>query len=48
MLALDQPYDGISPVALYDAFQKFLIAEHGVGRRVLLIVDEAQNLSVRA
>jgi type II secretory pathway predicted ATPase ExeA len=48
MLALDQPYDGMSPVALYDAFQKFLIAEHGAGRRVLLIVDEAQNLSAGA
>lgn len=48
MLALDQPYDGMSSVALYDAFQKFLIAEHAAGRRVLLIVDEAQNLSVGA
>ncbi|WP_166260786.1 ExeA family protein [Marinobacter salicampi] len=45
MLSFGQPYDGLSPVALYDAFQKFLISEYKGGRRTLLIVDEAQNLS---
>ncbi|MEZ5664494.1 MAG: AAA family ATPase [Burkholderiaceae bacterium] len=45
MLAYGQPYDGLSPVARYDAFQRFLIGEYGKGRRVMLIVDEAQNLS---
>lgn len=45
MLAFRQPYDGLSAVALYDAFQKFLIGEYNAGRRTLLIVDEAQNLS---
>lgn len=45
MLAFGQPYDGLSPVARYDAFQRFLIGEYGKGRRVILIVDEAQNLS---
>lgn len=45
MLAFGQPYDGLSPVARYDAFQRFLISEYGKGRRVVLIVDEAQNLS---
>lgn len=28
-----------------DAFQDFLIAEYGAGRRVLLVIDEAQNLT---
>jgi len=45
MLAFDQPYQGLSKVALYDAFQQFLVAQYGAGRRVLLIVDEAQNLA---
>jgi general secretion pathway protein A len=44
MLAFGQPYAGLSPVALYDGFQRFLIAQYGAGKRVLLIVDEAQNL----
>jgi type II secretory pathway predicted ATPase ExeA len=44
-LALDLPYDGWSALALYDAFQRFLIKEYGAGRRVLLIIDEAQSLT---
>ena len=45
MLAFSLPYEGLSKVALYDAFQQFLVRQFGVGKRVLLIVDEAQNLS---
>jgi type II secretory pathway predicted ATPase ExeA len=48
MLAFGQPYDHLTPVARYDAFQRFLISEYGQGRRVVLIVDEAQNLSAPA
>lgn len=48
MLAFGQPYEGMSPVARYDAFQRFLIGEYSAGRRAVLIVDEAQNLSVGA
>ena len=48
MMSFGLPYDGMSSVARYDAFQQFLIKEYGAGRRVLLIVDEAQNLSVNA
>jgi len=48
MLAFDQPYEGLSQVALYDKFQKFLIQQYGQGRRVILIVDEAQNLNASA
>lgn len=48
MLAFGQPYDAISPVARYDAFQRFLISEYSQNRRVVLIVDEAQNLSAPA
>lgn len=48
MLAFGQPYSGLSQVALYDAFQRFLIEQYASGRRVLLIVDEAQNLNPAA
>ena len=48
MLAFGQPYDGLTAVARYDAFQRFLIHEYGAGRRAVLIVDEAQNLSSSA
>ncbi|QEA12473.1 ExeA family protein [Comamonas flocculans] len=48
MLAFGQPYEGMSPVARYDAFQRFLIKEYAAGRRAVLIVDEAQNLSAGA
>ena len=48
MLAYGLPFENKSPVSLYDAFQRFLIDEYGKGHRVVLIVDEAQNLSVAA
>ena len=48
LLAFDQPYEGMSEIALYEAFQKFLIESYTAGRRVVLIVDEAQNLSPSA
>ena len=46
MLSFDQPYDGLSQVALYHAFQNFLIGEYSKGHPVILVVDEAQNLSL--
>lgn len=47
LLAFDQPYDATDKVALFDRLQHFLIDEYAKGRRSLLIIDEAQNLSVR-
>ncbi len=48
MLSLGLPYEGMSEVALFDAFQRFLIDQFSVGKAVLLIIDEAQNLSADA
>jgi type II secretory pathway predicted ATPase ExeA len=48
MLAFGQPYEGLSPIARYDAFQRFLISEYSQNRRVVLIVDEAQNVNPAA
>ncbi|MBE7636404.1 AAA family ATPase [Sneathiella sp. P13V-1] len=42
--AFDQPYDGLSQVALHDRLQDFLIEQYALGKRTILIVDEAQNL----
>ena len=48
MLSLGLPYNGLSNVALFDAFQQYLIEQYGQGKSVLLIIDEAQNLSASA
>lgn len=48
MLAFGQPYANMSQVERYDRFQQFLLSEYAARRRVVLIVDEAQNLSAAA
>jgi general secretion pathway protein A len=46
LLALNQPAEPqASYVDLFGQFQAYLIAEYAAGRRVILIFDEAQNLS---
>ena len=44
-LAFDLACDGKDDAALYRIFVEFVTREHGAGRRAVLIVDEAQNLS---
>ena len=44
-LAFDLPHQGKDKVALYRDFMDFIIREYGQGRRTVLIVDEAQNMS---
>jgi len=49
LMALDQPVGpDQSYVDLFSRFQSFLISEYASGRRVVLIFDEAQNLSIEA
>jgi len=49
MLALDQRSEpGETYVDLFSRFQSYLIAQYAAGRRVMLIFDEAQNLSREA
>lgn len=43
-MAFGLEYKSKDPVDLYDSFVQFLAAEHTMRRRVILIVDEAQNL----
>lgn len=46
LLALGQPVEpGSHYVDLYGQFQAYLVAEYAAGRRVVLIFDEAQNLT---
>ncbi len=45
LLAFDQEYKSDSRVELYDWFMNFLRTEHNAGRRVVLVIDEAQNLA---
>lgn len=47
LMALGQPFDTSSYVGLFKEFQDFLIDEYGRGRHVVLIIDEAQNLSAQ-
>ncbi|MES9962311.1 MAG: AAA family ATPase [Candidatus Sedimenticola sp. 20ELBAFRAG] len=45
LMAFDQPYKGMGKVELYEAFYDFLLGEYSNKRDVVLIIDEAQNLS---
>ncbi|MEM9207985.1 MAG: AAA family ATPase [Pseudomonadota bacterium] len=44
-LGVALPADRDSPMALVDALNRFLLDAHARGRRIILLVDEAQNLS---
>ena len=44
-LAFDLPHQGRDKVQLYHDFMEFIIQEYAEGRRTVLIVDEAQNMS---
>ncbi len=49
LMALGQrPPSEVSYVDLFATFQDFLIAEYAQGRRVVLIFDEAQNMTVES
>lgn len=45
MMSFGQKFETQSNVALYRDFQNFLVDEYAKRRRVILVVDEAQNLS---
>jgi general secretion pathway protein A len=48
LLAFGQNFDQTSNVAVFRDFQHFIIGQYALGKRSILIVDEAQNLSVQA
>ena len=46
LMAFDQDFEGDSYVGLHKKFNSFLAEQHSLGRRTVLIIDEAQNLGV--
>ncbi|MEZ5929352.1 MAG: AAA family ATPase [Parvularculaceae bacterium] len=46
LMGFGQPFAGKSHVELFEQLQQFFISEYAQGRRVILIIDEAQNLSI--
>lgn len=48
LMAFDQDFESQSYVGLYNNLKKFLIKQHELGKRTVLIVDEAQNLGSEA
>ena len=48
MMALDQAFEDELYVVLFRRFQDFVVDAYARGRRVVLIIDEAQNLGVTA
>lgn len=48
LMAYGLEYKERTKVEIYDEFVKFLIEEYRQGRRVVLIIDEAQNMGARA
>jgi len=45
LMSFGQPFESGSHVALFSQLQQFFISEYAQGRRIVLIIDEAQNLS---
>jgi len=45
LMGFNQPFSGLNHVESFQALQSFFIQEYGEGRRCVLIIDEAQNLT---
>jgi general secretion pathway protein A len=48
LMSLGQDFEGDSYVGLYKRFQSYLDQQEAIGRRTVLIIDEAQNLGAAA
>lgn len=46
LMGFGEPFAGKTHVELFSQLQSFFISEYAKGRRVVLIIDEAQNLSI--
>lgn len=46
LMGFGEPYAGKSHVEMFSQLQNFFIREYARGKRVVLIIDEAQNLSI--
>jgi len=48
LLAFGMPSEGGDKATRYQTFLRYLIEQYGAGKRTVLIVDEAQNLSIES
>jgi type II secretory pathway predicted ATPase ExeA len=48
LMAFEQQFEGQSYVSLHKAFHDYLSHQHELGKRTVLIIDEAQNLGTAA
>ena len=48
MLAFELPFDGMTDIEMYQQFQEFLIKTFTSGKKAVLIIDEAQNLTMNS
>lgn len=46
LLAFAIQSDGADKAARYQAFANYLVSQHGAGKQTILIIDEAQNLTI--
>ncbi|NNL89732.1 MAG: AAA family ATPase, partial [Marinicaulis sp.] len=46
LMGFGQPFSGKTHVELFSDVQSFFISEYAKGKRVVMIIDEAQNLSL--
>lgn len=46
LMGFGQPFNGKSHVELFAELQNYFISEYAKGKRIVLIIDEAQNLSL--
>ena len=48
MMAFNLPHEGMTDIAMHKQFQDFLIKSFTSGKKAILIIDEAQNLTMSA
>ena len=48
MLSFGLPHEGLSDIAMHQQFQQFLVKTFTSGKKAVLLIDEAQNLTMSA
>ncbi|MFV1983341.1 MAG: ExeA family protein [Thiohalomonadales bacterium] len=48
LLAFELPFEDLSDISMHHKFQLFLINNYNAGKKTVLIIDEAQNLTVQS
>lgn len=48
MMSFSLPHEGLTDIAMHQQFQSFLVKNFTSGKKAVLIIDEAQNLTINA